>query len=418
MKFNNKIKIACLLVLSGAAVLTACNKGLEQIQGTTPVSVILPGSGSALGDTLKSSARANDSLYFKIIVKSGLLATLNNKANEYTVFVPTNAAVRKFVTAITGGAVPAAAPDAVFSAFLSSASFPAASAAGIVSYNIIPQKLLSTNIPASFPNFQYPTLINPAPSISALLRLTTFLSTRNGAWVNNTPIVSLDNLAANGVFHEIANVVVPPTTFLWDRINADTTLKYLKAAIIRADSGTVAPGTLVGALLNIGANLTVYAPTDSAFQVTLSGAIYQALVAQGFPAGGSTFATANSLATGRDSIGPTVFRNPLLFKALSAQKVKGLIVYHILGVRAFNNNLPTTESYFPTLLNGAIPTHPGIGLKAVFTGSFVSSATVKGVANATAANILINPLPAPSGTSDQFYLNGVLHKIDQVLLPQ
>ena len=114
MKFINKIKIASLLVLSGAGLLTACNKGLEQIQGTTPVSIILPGSGSALGDTLKSSARANDSLYFKIILKSGLLATLNNKANEYTVFIPTNAAVRRFVTAITGGAVPAAAPDAVF----------------------------------------------------------------------------------------------------------------------------------------------------------------------------------------------------------------------------------------------------------------------------------------------------------------
>jgi hypothetical protein len=70
------------------------------------------------------------------------------------------------------------------------------------------------------------------------------------------------------------------------------------------------------------------------------------------------------------------------------------------------------------LLNGAIPGHPGIGLQATFTGSFVSSATVKGAANATAAKILINPTPAPSGTSDQFYLNGVLHKIDQVLLPQ
>lgn len=411
-----KIQIASFAAILAIAGFSSCNKGLEEIGGPPFVTPMPPGNGKALGDTL--ATKANDSLYYKIIVKAGLLATLNNKANQYTVFVPTNSAVRTFVTAITGGAVPSAAPDAAFAAFINSASFPAASAAGIVSYNIIPQRVLAANIPATFPNFQYPTLINPAPTVSALLRLTTFPSTRNGTWLNNTPITSLDNLAANGVYHEIANVVVPPSTYLWDRINADSTLTFLKAAIQRADSGTVSPGTLVGALLNIGANLTVYAPTDSAFKATLSGAIYQALVAQGFPAGATTFATATALATATDANGPTVFRNPVLYGALSAQTVKGIVVYHILGVRAFNNNLPTTRTNFPTLLNGAIPTHPGIGLMAVLTGNFVSAVTVKGAANATAANVLINPTPAPAGTSDQFYLNGVLHKIDQVLLPQ
>ena len=36
----------------------------------------------------------------------------------------------------------------------------------------------------------------------------------------------------------------------------------------------------------------------------------------------------------------------------------------------------------------------------------------------SASNIAINPTPAPGGTSDQHYLNGVIHKIDQVLRPQ
>jgi len=33
-----------------------------------------------------------------------------------------------------------------------------------------------------------------------------------------------------------------------------------------------------------------------------------------------------------------------------------------------------------------------------------------------AAYVLINPLPG--ATSDQRYINGVLHKVDRVLLPQ
>jgi hypothetical protein len=118
---------------------------------------------------------------------------------------------------------------------------------------------------------------------------------------------------------------------------------------------------------------------------------------------------------------PTVFSNPALYGVLSAQTVKGIVVYHILGNRAFTNNFPTTTTFYPTLLNGAIPSHPGVGLSAIFGVPFVTSATVKGAGNATAASIVINAsplIPDPSGTSDQHYLNGVLHKITQVLLPQ
>jgi uncharacterized surface protein with fasciclin (FAS1) repeats len=442
----NKIKTGSLIAVAAMAVLASCNKDMPAIEGPTPISPNpVPSTARALGDTLNTPARANDSLFYKLIVRGGMLATLNNKQATYTMFVPTNAAMRTFLTAASGGAIPAGSPDAVYVGFINT-NLPAASAAGIVSYNIIPQKVLAANIPATFPNFQYPTLINPAPQISALLRLTTFPSTRNGAFLNNTPITSTDNLAANGVFHEIANVVTPPSQYLWDRINADAGLTYLKAAILRADSGVAvtSAGSLQGALLNIGANLTVYAPTDAAFRTTLTGAITQALIPQVIAqitpaiiaqliAGGATpeqaaaqapaiaaaqapaiaFTTATSLAAT-----PAVFTNPALYGALTATVVKGIVVYHLLGVRAFNNNLPTTAANFPTLLNGGIPSHPGVSLQASLTGGFVTAATVKGIANGTASNILINPTPAPNGTSDQFYLNGVLQKIDQVLLPQ
>jgi uncharacterized surface protein with fasciclin (FAS1) repeats len=68
-------------------------------------------------------------------------------------------------------------------------------------------------------------------------------------------------------------------------------------------------------------------------------------------------------------------------------------------------------------LNNAVNAHPGVALQATLgmTG-MATSASVKGVVNATASNIQINP--AANGTSDQHYINGVLHVIDQVLRPQ
>lgn len=406
-----KITKAILGILVPALLFTACNKGTFDIEGNPPVSPNGTASTSkALADSIK--AIPNYSLYSAIITKSGYTATLNNKEVRFTAFVPGNTAVKQLITALTGGAIPANAPDANFLAFINGASFPAASAAGIVGYNVVPQALPSTAFSAAFPNVQYPTLLNPAPQLSALLRLTTFPSSRNGFYLNNVPLVGANIMTANGIIHEVGAVVVTPQQYLNDRIDAASNLTYLKAAIARADSGTAAPGFLKGALLNIGANLTVFAPTDAAFQATLTGLITQALVAQGVP-----LATAQAQATFLAS-SPAVFSNPALYGSLTAQAVKGILVYHILGVRAFTNNFPTTQANFPTLLNGAIAAHPGLGLKVTFTGPFVSAASVKGLGNATGANIMINPTPAPNGSSDQNYLNGSLHIIDQVLLPQ
>jgi len=406
---KNTFKTGSFMMATAIMFVTACNKEPEQILGPTPP---VP-TGLSLGETL--AARPTDSLYYRMVVRSGLLPTISNKANTYTIFVADNVAMRQFVNAASGGAIPVGAPDAVHSNFIST-MLPAASAAGIVGYNITPQSLMTSAIPATFPNQQLPSILNPAPTVSAFLRLTIFPSTRNGAWLNNGPLgAPLNLVTANGIIHHTAIVITPPSRFLWNRIDTDAGLTYLKAAIIRADSGTAAPGTLQGALLNIGANLTVFAPTDAAFQATLTGAIARGLIAMGVPPA-TALAQATALAAS-----PTVFTNPALYGVLSAQTVKGIVVYHILGNRAFTNNFPTVTTSYPTLLNGAIATHPGVALTAVFGTPFVSSATVKGIGNATASNLIINTVPLtpdPNGTSDQHYLNGVLHKINQVLLPQ
>ena len=417
MKYISKMnRIGFLSAIAAMLILSSCNKDLEQFSETAPV----PATGNSLGATL--AANPDDSLYLVLVKRGGLLETINNTATTFTMFVPGNGAMRSFVTAVSGGAIPPGTPDPIIAGFLST-TFPADQAAAIVSYNIVPQSLKIANIPTAFPNFQYATILNPEPTLSDLLRLTTFpsASAAVGPWVNNVPLIATDIAASNGVIHNTLAMVAPPQRFLWDRISTDPGLTYLKAAIIRADSGIVpapanaAPTTLQGALESIGANLTVFAPTDAAFQTTLTGAITLALINQGVPPA-TAAATAAALAAS-----PTVFSNPALYPVLTAQTVQGIVSYHLLTSRAFTNNLPTTETAFPTLLSTVFTAAPtNIKLKATFSVPFVSAATVQGNYNATPANIIINAsplLPDPYGTSDQHFVNGTIQEIDQVLIP-
>ena len=424
INLKNKIRIAFLPMITAAVLLASCNKDVKQFDIPAPAAAL---SNISIDSILKSNP--NDSLFYRLILKansSGMNFSniLKNTAvtNQYTVFAVDNNGMKAFINAATGGLIPLAAPDAVFVNFISGSgagTLPIASAAGIVSYNIIPQKYDTASIPNVFPNFPVGTSIFPSPTAAPFLTFRTFPSKRPGILrVNTLPMTTpLNVFALNGIIHHVASLVTPPNhSFLWDRINTDVTpvtgLSYLRAAILRADSGTGTPGTLQAALLNAAANLTVFAPTDAVFQATLTALITQALIAQGFPPA-TAAATAASLAST-----PAVFSNPLLFSSLSATTVKGIVVYHLFSNTAFTANFPTTATKYPTLLNTAFPTHPGIELAAIFTGAFATTATVKGAGNATAANITINSAPAPNGSSDQFYINGTLHKINQVLIPQ
>ncbi len=359
-------------------IFTSCNKDLEEAR---PIPQPPQETSPTIADKLDDPSF---SILKSAIIKAGLMDTLKTPSNRFTLIAPDN--------------------DAFIASGLSQAvidALPAAQVAGLVSYNILPQVLADADIPVSFPNLQYPCIINPAPTVSPFVRLTTFPSKRGTSeWVNNIPIIAPDIVAVNGVIHKVARVVAPPTQFLLERIVADPALLLFKAAIERADQDPTAPGFLQGVLgadpsTAIGANFTVFAPDTTAFKNVLS-----------FLSGGAL----------NPSMPNAVFAG--FINTLPIQTVKGMVVYHMLGSRAFSNNLPTVPENFPTLLNSAVPAHPGVTLKATFGPIGVTAATVKGLTNPAASNVLINPTPAPNGTSDQHYVNGTLHRIDQVLLPQ
>ncbi len=403
----------CLVFFS----ISACNKDVEQLS----IVGAIPPTGNTLEQILKNNP--HDSLYYRLIVKSGQLSLLSSSDTRYTIFVTNNDSIKSFVSNYVfehyGDQISPNASDSIYAqAIINYVS--QEDAAKIVLYNVIPQSVTSADMSAVFPNYFYPSAYNPIPTFSSFLRLTIFPSSRNGYWLNNIPMMSNDVFASNGVIHHTDNLVLPPNQYIWDRINTDTSLAFLKAAINRADSGTVAPGFLKSALLNIGANLTIFAPTNQAFRTALTNAIGQFFISNdtsGSATPDAWFAFASAL-----SSSPSIFSNPNLFSVLSASRIKGILVYHVFGSRAFTNNFPTDTTYYQTLLNTdtAYTTHPGIQIKAIFGNKYVQSATIKGVGNATPANVIINQrplMPLLIGTNDQNYLNGVIHKIDQVLLP-
>ncbi|MGZ8523237.1 MAG: hypothetical protein ACXWV1_02355, partial [Chitinophagaceae bacterium] len=171
------------------------------------------------------------------------------------------------------------------------------------------------------------------------------------------------------------------------------------------------------------------------------------LITQQLIAGGATQAEADAAAPGLAAAQapgiaqgqaaalastPDVFKNPALAGVLTPQTVSGIIVYHLLaiktgstttpvqGIRVFSVNIPSTPTNSATLLNSApgLLDHPGVTLQATYGFAGVIAITAKGVGNAIASEVAINPTPAPGGSSDQHYINGTLHKINQVMLPQ
>jgi uncharacterized surface protein with fasciclin (FAS1) repeats len=389
------------VVTAAATLFASCNKDLPE---ATPIVTPAP-TGASINGVVKANL-ANFSILDSAILRAGtntvgfppmsVSAMLSDSTGNYTVFAPTNAAFQ--------------ASGIPFGLALFSGAFPAPTVASILSYHIVPGvRLRLDSVPQTFPNIQLPTalvLAQPSATLPPGLRASVFVSRRgNTVWVNNIPVLAGNVQASNGIIHNPAGLLLPPSRMIWDTINNGANFTYLKAAIQRADSGQAAASTLVAALSNPAANFTLFAPTNAAFQQTLTAVIYQKLRQQGIDST-TSINTATALAST-----PGVFTNPALATVLTPTLVRGLLAYHtLLGPRVFSVNIPTAATNVNTLLNGSVPTAPPIVVQAIFNanGLTVQSATVKG---------FINTAPANTVSRDLHFINGVVHTIDQVLIP-
>lgn len=417
----HKLRAFHLVVLTALVLLTAsCNKNLEQL---APIPTPVYPTGNGIAATL--AANPNYSMYTALITRGGLTASLNDLTKTFTLFATDNNGMKIFVSAATGGLIPPNAPDATFLAFISGTmtpNLPAANAAGIVQYNTIGQKFPAASIGNGFPNYPLTSQIILDPN-QPFVRMPIFPA--RGAtysYLNNLPLIAADMAAANGIIHTGYSIAAPPTATLKTMIGGESTLSYFRAAVARADSGSVGLSKF-DSLLNYGVtNMTVLAPNDAAFQTLVFGLVY----AQVFAATGSV-AIATAQANAAVAAGPAFLGTNNVSTAL----VKGIVAYHLLAsltsstttpyqpnIRVFSNNIPAAPAFVKTLVNGGIAAHPGVSAVATYLGPAVTSARFTGYGTFPPGGAPYSGTPANVLTMDKHAVNGVYHIIDRVLLPQ
>lgn len=415
-----KLKAYYLIILAALFLITSCNKDLEQF-AAIPTPVYPTGNGVAA----TIAANPNDSLFSRMIVRSGLTNTLNDLTKSFTIFAVDNAGMKIFVNAASGGAIPLGAPDATFSAFIAN-TLPIANAAGIIQYNTIGQKFPASALGASFPNYPLTSQIILDPN-QPFVRMPIFpVRGTPYSYLNNLPITGVDQAAANGIIHHSYTVAAPPTATLKGMMAGEATLSYFRAAVARADSGAVGLSKF-DSLLNYGVtNMTVLAPNDAAFQTLIFGLVYSQVLAA---TGSTTIATAQANAA--VALGPAFFSTPAFYGAVPAALVKGIVAYHLLAsltsstttpyqpnIRVFSNNIPATPLFFvKTLVNGSIAAHPGVMAQATYTGPVATSVNFSSYGTFPPGGAPFS-YTANSVTLDKHAVNGVYHIINKVLLPQ
>jgi uncharacterized surface protein with fasciclin (FAS1) repeats len=176
----------------------------------------------------------------------------------------------------------------------------------------------------------------------------------SGVFVNGASVTKADVMASNGVVHVINSVLMPPTGNIVATAQANPNLTFLVAAVLRASEGS----TNVAAVLSGAGPLTVFAPTNQAF------------ISAGFA-------------------------NIAAIQAADPATLTSILTYHVIAARVFSSDL--TEGAKPPTVNGA-----------TVTITLNGGAKVNGNKNTTAATI------APANV---VATNGVIHVVDQVLLP-
>jgi hypothetical protein len=306
-----------------------------------------------------------------------------------------------------------------------------------VQYNTVGGKIPASAITTGFANYALPSQIVLDPT-QPFVRMPIFPSKRAVyAYVNNIPMTAVDQAASNGIIHHTGALVQPlpasPLTTLKTLLNADANLSYFRAALVRADSGQVgisgvgAFGLKFDSLMNYPiTNMTVLAPNNTAFQTLVFGLAYMGyLSTRPTPYTATDSAIALATANGAVAAGPAFLSTNNVTTAM----IRGILAYHILAsnstgsfkpdVRAFSVNFSSTPgSFVTTLVNGSVAVHPGIMAQATFTGPTVTALKFTGLGTFPPGGAPYSGTAANATAWDRMALNGVLHVIDRVLLPQ
>jgi uncharacterized surface protein with fasciclin (FAS1) repeats len=310
-----------LLILSLAVMLAAsCQKAMDYF----------PKGGETGKRTIAQLVGANEDyrLLKLALARTGLLDDLNGKG-PFTVFAPNNKA---FAAAGLGDAAAIAKVDKE-------------TLKSILLYHVVGAKIKAGDIPVA----------DNTP-VKSLNGKDLYVTKKNGkVCVNGVMVTIADIDASNGVIHAVDRVILPPSGTIVDVALGNPNFSILVEAVKYASTGS----TNVLALLSGAGPLTVFAPTNKAFQ----------------------------------DIGLSSLDD---LKKFTPDQVTGILAYHVIGARVYSCNL--VDGSKPTTVNGA-----------TLTVSLTAGPQVLGNGNGgNPSNILATDISAT---------NGVIHVIDRVLLP-
>jgi transforming growth factor-beta-induced protein len=238
-------------VTSGVKLNTNTNVVKADVSATNGVvhvidAVLVPPTITPVVGTIVAPAyfNKNFSTLVAAVVQAGLLPTLLSSTNQLTLFAPTNAA-------FAAAGITALPPNT-----------PAGNATltSILTYHVISgtSEITAANIASG-------------PSSATTLGGKIYLSKGDaGVFINGkTKVTATDIQGSNGIVHVIDRTLTPPTQTIAEIVVANTTavapqFTQLLAALQRT-SGQGADDLLAAVSANTG-ELTVFAPTDAAFQ--------------------------------------------------------------------------------------------------------------------------------------------------------
>ena len=192
----------------------------------------------------------------------------------------------------------------------------------------------------------------------------------NTVSVNGVAVTTADQQASNGVIHTINRVLMPPMGSLAQVAAGNTNFNILVAAVTRANLASALGGSTA---------YTVFAPTDSAFLATLRMVLNN-----------NTLTEEQAI----NQIGTTDINTPLVAANPNSTLLR-ILQYHVVPGRNFSS----------TLSAGTVPTL--LGANSTLTIA-LNPVTVKGAGNPNPSRVLMPDIGAS---------NGVIHVINEVLLP-
>jgi uncharacterized surface protein with fasciclin (FAS1) repeats len=273
-----------------------------------------------------AAANPNFTTLVSAVQTAGLTSTLTGPG-PFTVFAPTNEAFSRFLTDNNQTAEQLLASSGLET---------------VLTYHVV-----GAEVPASA---VAPGRVNTVAGVPFFVSV----APDNSIWINGSAqIVQTDVNASNGIIHVLDYVIVPPTRNIAQIAIASTEAQtpeftHLVAALVRADLASAVSG-------GIDDNLTVFAPTDAAFE-----ALFSQLGVSGI--------------------------NDIPLETLT-----NVLLYHVVPTRAFSQDLRNGAT-LPTLLENA---------------------TLRVDLN----NLKINDSGLVGEGLNIHATNGVIHVIDAVLLP-